>query len=112
MSQMSLTEILELTWIPILAFAMSFCAGVHMMLIKKRPPYLKTRNDNRTMRDERKYAEVGGRLLIFFALGAAAMLGLLFVSPWVALAEIIVVFLVFSWQWRQMSDKYGPIGYQ
>ncbi|MBQ7676693.1 MAG: hypothetical protein IJT32_00520 [Lachnospiraceae bacterium] len=112
MLDMSLSEILELTWIPILAFAMSFCAGVHMLIIKKRPPYLKTRGDNRTMRNEKKFAEVGGKLLIFFAMGAAAMLGLLFVNPWAALAEIIVVFLVFSWQWRNMNEKYGPIGYK
>ena len=109
---MTLQEIIDLTWIPILAFAMSLCAGIHMLIIKKRPPYLKTKDDHRTMRDEKKYAEVGGRLLLFFALGAAAMVGLLFVSPWAALCEIVIVFLVFAKQWKDMNDKYGPIGYQ
>ncbi len=106
---MTLQEIIDLTWIPILAFALSFCAGVHMLIIKKRPPYLKTKDDHRAMKDEKKYAEVGGRLLLFFAVGAAVMVGLLFISAWAAFTEIVLVFLIFAKRWKEMNDAYGPM---
>ena len=107
---MDINEIIDMTWIPILAFALSFCAGVHMLIIKRRPSYLKKKDDNRPMRDEEKYAKEGGKLLIFFAVGAAGMCGLLFVNMWMALAEIIVVFLVFSVRWRDVEENFGPMG--
>ena len=109
---MDLKEILDLTWIPILAFALSFCSGIHMLIIKRRPSYLKKKDDMRPMKDEERYAKEGGRLLIFFALGAAIMCALLFVNQWMALAEIVVFFLVFSVRWRDVEEKYGPIGPQ
>ncbi len=99
-----------MTWIPILAFALSFTSGLHMLIIKKRPPYLKKKDDIRPMRNEEEYAKEGGKLLIFFSLGAVAMCGLLFYNPWMALAEIVVVFLVFSLRWKELEQKYGPIG--
>ena len=107
---MTLNEIFDMTWIPILAFALSFCAGVHMLIIGKRPPYLKNKDDNRPLKNEAMYAKTGGRLLIYFALGAAVMCGLLFFNLWMALAEIVAVFLTFSVRWREMEEKYGPIG--
>ncbi len=107
---MDLNEIIELTWIPILAFVMSTAAGIHMLLIKKRPPYLRVKGDNRVMQNEEQYAKTGGILLLLFGLGAAGMVVLLFVNAYAALAEIVVVFLIFSVKWRDMNRKYGPLG--
>ena len=105
---MDLQTIVEFTWIPLLAFALSFLAGLHMLLIRTRPPYMKNRSDKRPLKNEEMYAVTGGKLLLFFALGAAGMTGLLFLNIYAAFAEIIVVFLVFSVMWRNMSMKYGP----
>ena len=103
--------ILELTWIPLIAFAMSFVAGLHMLLTKRRPMYLKTRGDNRPLQDETRYAKVGGLLLLFLAAGAIGMCVLLFFNVILAFAEVVVVFVIFAILWRRMSVKYGPLGY-
>ncbi len=106
---MDLNQIIELTWIPLLAFALSFLAGMHMLLVRARPPYLRVKGDKRPLKNEEQYAVTGGKLLLFFALGAAGMTGLLFINVYAAFAEIIVVFLVFSVLWRNMNAKYGPM---
>ncbi len=74
---MPIEVILELTWIPLIAFAMSFLAGLHMLLTKRRPIYLRVRGDNRPLQDETRYAKVGGSLLLFLAAGAIGMLSLI-----------------------------------
>ena len=102
--------ILELTWIPLIGLAMSLLAGLHMLLTKRRPIYLKTKGDNRPLQNETKYAKVGGLLLLFMAAGAGVMCYLLFVSVIGAFVEIVVVFIIFSVFWRRMSVKYGPLG--
>lgn len=108
---MPIEVILELTWIPLIAFAMSFLAGLHMLLTKRRPMYLKVRGDNRPLQNETRYATVGGCLLLFLAAGAIGMCVLLFYNVIMAFVEVVVVFIVFAILWRRMSVKYGPLGY-
>lgn len=107
---MPIEVILELTWIPLIAFAMSFLAGLHMLLTKRRPIYLRVRGDNRPLQDETRYAKVGGCLLLFLAAGAIGMCVLLFYNVIMSVAEVTVVFVIFAVLWRRMSEKYGPLG--
>ncbi len=106
---MDLATIFDLTWIPLLAFALCFLAGSHMFYLGKRPPYLMTKGDYRPLRDEANYAKKGGLLLIFLSMGALLMTVLLFVHIVLAVLVMTAWYLVFSVLWKKMSSRYGAI---
>lgn len=105
---MTFSEILDLTWIPIISFAICLCYGL-VLVISKNPQSLKPKDKNVVFRDSEMYAKTAGMLLLFLALGSLIMAFLTFVNELAALFEIIVFFTVFIVFWRKITGKYGPL---
>lgn len=104
---MTLQQILDLTWVPILAFGVSLGFGLNM-LITRNPQIVRSKKDNSLFKDPEGYAVHGGILMLFLALGALIMTGLLFVNVVAAFIEAVVVVVAYAILWKRMHNKYGP----
>lgn len=65
------------------------------------------RNNVQPLKDEKRYAKEGGKLVIVLAIGSFVMGILLMINVYVAIAEICLVVLVVGCLWKQMNAKYG-----
>lgn len=105
---MDIDSILELAWVPIMAFAMSFLYGI-ILFSTGNPQLLVGKKNTRPIKDSTRYAKEGGKLLLFLALGSLIMCFLLFVNVYVAFVEITLWFCVFAVLWKKIHDKFGPL---
>ncbi len=105
---MNVDQILELTWVPIIVFAMSFGYGL-LLIITKNPKALLSKKAPQTVKNSEKYAVEGGKLLVFLSVGSLINCGLLFVSPLLAVLEAAAWFFIFALLWKKVSDQYGPL---
>lgn len=105
---MDIDAILELTWVPIMAFAMSLLYGI-LLVSTGNPQLLVGKKNTRVIKDSTKYAREGGKLLLLLALGSLIMCFLLFVNVYIAFFEITIWFCVFALLWKKVYDKYGPL---
>lgn len=105
---MSFDAILELTWVPIIGFAMSLMYGV-LLLATGNPQILVGKKNTRPIKDSTKYAKEGGKLLLFLALGSLIMCVLLFVNVTVAFMQIIAWICAFAVMWKKVHNNYGPL---
>lgn len=104
---MTIQQILDLVWVPILTFGVTLGVGLNM-LITRSPQILRGKKDHTLYKDPEGYAIHGGRLMLILAFGALGMAGLMFVNEIAALAEAIVVIGIFMVLWKRMHTKYGP----
>jgi len=105
---MTFNEIIDLTWIPLIAFALCLGYGV-ALLITKNPKTLRGKKDKTIYKDSVKFATTSGWLLLLMAAGSMGMCVLIFYNVVLALVEVITVFLVFVVLWRQVNKKYGAV---
>lgn len=105
---MTIQEILDLTWVSLLFFAISLGVGVNL-LITKNPKILKGKADQVIYRDPEQFAVKGGYLMLLLAFGSLVNTGLLFLDVNLALMEALAFIAIFIVLWKKMSDKYGPI---
>lgn len=104
---MTLQQIFDLAWVPILTFGVTLGLGLNM-LITKSPQVLKGKKDKTLYKDPEAYAIHGGRLMLLLALGALIMAVLLFINAIAALAAAVVTIAVYTVLWKRMHTKYGP----
>jgi len=105
---MDFAAFLTSIWIPVGLGVVCLVYGIYM-LITKDPSKLRKKNDNRLLRDEKKYAEIGGYLMLFMALGCLVMVIIIevFHNDMAATIESFVWFIIFGYLWKKMNDKYG-----
>lgn len=106
---MTIQELLDMTWIPLIAFAICLGYGV-ALLITKNPKTLKGKNDKTVYKDAEQFAIKTAWLLLMLAASALAMCVLIFYNLYAALGEVIVCFLIFTVLWRRVNTKYGQMG--
>lgn len=105
---MNVDQILELTWVPIIVFAIALGYGV-LLLITKNPKALLSKKTPQQVKNSEKYAVEGGKLLLFLALGSLINCGLLFVSILASVVEAAGWFIIFAIMWKRVYDQYGPL---
>lgn len=102
---MSLETILQQSGLQLLVFGACVYYGIRLLLLhdirairgKDKPP----------VREEEKYTKTAGILIMFFGVVTLVMAALMFVSPYIAFAEICVGTLIFVVAWKLMDNKYG-----
>ncbi|MCR4739390.1 MAG: hypothetical protein K5886_03910 [Lachnospiraceae bacterium] len=104
----SFSQILDLTWIPLLAFALCLLYGLKL-IITKDPSPLKGKNDTAVFKDGPMFALRAGQLMLLMAAGALIMCVLVFFSELAALIEVSAVFILFTVLWKKANDKYGKL---
>lgn len=105
---MNLKEIMDLSWVSILCFALCLGYGVKL-LITKDPLVIRGKKDNKVLKDPEKYAVRGGQLLLFLAGGSLVMTIVLLFDFLIAVIIGVICLLVFSVFWKRMNDLYGPL---
>ncbi|MCR5734158.1 MAG: hypothetical protein K6G22_06080 [Lachnospiraceae bacterium] len=108
MGEMTFQQIVDLTWIPLLAFAICTVYGLKL-IITKDPQSLKAKNENVIFKDGEKFAVKAGQLMLLMAAGALIMCVLLFYNSFAALVEVTAVFILFTVLWKKANDKYGKL---
>lgn len=105
---MDLVGFMTSIWIPVGLGIVCLVYGLYM-IITKDPSKLRRKDDNRLLKDEKKYAEVGGYLMLFMALGCLVMVIIieLLKNEMLATIESFVWFIIFGILWKLMNDKYG-----
>lgn len=105
---MDLVGFMTSIWIPVGLGIVCLVYGLYM-IITKDPSKLRRKDDNRLLKDEKKYAEVGGYLMLFMALGCLVMVIIieLLKNEVLATIESFVWFIIFGILWKLMNDKYG-----
>lgn len=105
---MDLVSLMTSVWIPVILGVVCLVYGLYM-IITKDPSKIRKKDDNRLLRDDKKYAEVGGYLMIFMAIGCLVMVIIIkvFQNETAATIESFAWFIVFGILWKKMNDKYG-----
>lgn len=102
---MALEKFMEVAGIPALLFAVCMYYGIRL-IITKDATAIRGRNQ-KALKDEKTYAVMAGRLILFFGAATLIMGVLLFVDTIIAVAEIVVSTTVMGILWKRMNDKYG-----
>lgn len=105
---MSLNEIVDMIWIPVLVCGISVVYAIKLWT-SCDPRCVRSKSDNRDLKDPKAYARTAAKLLFLMAGGSLVMAGLLFINELAATIESIVVVIVFFILWKKMDGKYGPI---
>ncbi len=105
---MDLVSFMSSIWIPVGLGVVCLVYGLYM-IITKDPSKLRKKDDNRLLRDDKKYAEVGGYLMLFMAFGCLVMVLIIefLHNEMLATIESFVWFIIFGILWKKMNDKYG-----
>ncbi len=105
---MKILGLSDLTWLAMIAFVLCFAAGLYMV-IKKKPGIVRSIKDNAKYRDEEKYAEKGGKLILAYSFSWLALLVASFFSDLVSILIGVAAMVVFAIFWKKMNDEYGPV---
>ena len=105
---MTFQQIIDLTWIPLLAFCLCLVYGLKL-IITKDPEPLKGKDKTVLFKDGEKFAVKAGQLMLLMAAGALIMCVLLFFNSFAALIEVSVVFIIFTVLWKKANDRYGKL---
>lgn len=103
---MTLQEILDLTWVPLLVFAICLYYGV-WLIVTKKPDRIVSKKNPKPIFDPQRYAVEAGKLLLGLAVASIINCVLLFFNIYVALAEAVLSFVLFSIAWKKMDKIYG-----
>lgn len=102
---MTMDKFVELAGIPALLFAVCMYYGIRL-IITKDATAIRGRNQT-ALKDEKAYAVMAGKLILFFGAATLIMGVLLFVDTVIAVVEIIISTTVMGILWKRMNDKYG-----
>lgn len=62
---------------------------------------------HKKFKDEKKYAQGAGKLMIFLAIACVIMPVIMYFSQLAAFAELCVCVVIFGILWKKNYDKYG-----
>ena len=105
---MKILGLSDLTWLSAIAFVLCLSFGLYMV-IKKKPGIVRSINDTAKYKDEKKYAEKGGKILIAYSLSWLVMFVVSFFSDVISIVIGIAAMIVLGVFWKKMNDEYGPV---
>ncbi len=105
---MNILGLSDLTWLSGIAFVLCLSAGLYMV-IKKKPGIVRSINDTARYKDEEKYAEKGGKLILGYAASWLVMFATSFFSDIASIIIGVIAIFVFGFFWKKMNDEYGPV---
>ena len=106
--QMNILGLSDLTWLSGIAFVLCLAFGLYMV-IKKKPGIVRSINDTSKYKDEEKYAEKGGKLILAYAASWLVLFVTSFFSDLVSILIGVIAMIVFGIFWKKMNDEYGPV---
>ncbi len=105
---MNILGLSDLTWLSGIAFVLCLSFGLYMV-IKKKPGIVRSINDTAKYKDEEKFAEKGGKLILAYSLSWLVMFVASFFSDLASILIGVAGLAVFGFFWKKMNDEYGPV---
>ena len=96
----------SMAMIPILMMITLAYYGVRLLVLHDISA-IRGKDQPGKLKDEERYANEAGKLMLFLAAGSLIMTVLLYFQVIAAVVQIVVWIIVFGILWKKMDERYG-----
>ena len=105
---MSINEIVENSWIPILFFAITLGYGIKI-IVTKDPVIIKKELGDKVLKDSERYCTNAAYLMFGMSGASILMIVISYFTPVLATIFFMTVFFLIAFLWKKNENINGPL---